>query len=182
MPFEFVNLEPDGIILIKPAIYKDTRGVFSEVYKTSEFKKAGIDADFVQDNYSVSEKGVLRGIHYQREPYSQAKLVRCLEGRIYDVAVDLRPDSKTFKRYVRVELSGDNGYSLYIPRGFGHGFAVLSDRAVVVYKTDSEYNPKADCGIFWKDKSLNIDWGIDFEPVLSDKDLNLPELGQGMKG
>ena len=176
MAFEFINSGLDGVMLVKPEIFSDERGVFSEVYKSSGFKSAGIPADFVQDNCSVSKYGVLRGIHFQKTPYAQAKLVRCVYGKIYDVAVDLRPASKTFKKFIRVELSEENGNALFIPKGFGHGFVALSKEAVVVYKTDCEYNSDADCGIFWADKDLDIDWGIDFEPVLSDKDLALPRL------
>lgn len=173
MPFEFVNLKPEGLILVKPKIFKDNRGNFSEFYKYSEFAANGIDTKFVQDNVSCSCKGVLRGIHYQKNTHSQAKLVRCIKGRIFDVAVDLRPESRTFKQYLRIELSEENGHSLYIPKGFGHGFVVLSEEAVVLYKTDAEYNREADSGIFWNNESLKIDWGIDFQPILSEKDLHL---------
>ncbi len=181
MPFEFVNLQLSGCVLVKPKIYKDERGIFSEVYKHSEFVSNGLDINFMQDNYSFSKYGVLRGIHYQKEPYSQAKLVRCLKGKIYDVAVDLRTDSPTFKRYVIEELSEENGHSLYIPDGFGHGFVVMSAEAVVVYKTGKEYCPEAEGGIFWADDELQIDWGIDFEPQLSEKDKNLPRLKEVFK-
>ncbi len=181
MPFEFINLEPEGIILVKPTVYRDSRGLFSEVYKASEYVAGGIGVEFKQDNMSVSSYGVLRGIHYQKGIYSQAKLVRCIKGKIFDIAVDLRSDSPSFKQSVRVELSEANGYSLYIPKGFGHGFVSLSDEAVVLYKTDAEYNKEADSGIFWADSDLNIDWGIDFQPVLSEKDIKLPGLSEVIK-
>lgn len=176
MPFEFVPQKIQDVVLVKPRVFEDNRGFFAECYKKSDFLKAGIDIDFQQDNHSKSTKGVLRGLHYQKAPYSQAKLVRCIKGRIYDIAVDIRPFSKTFKEYVRVELSEDNKQMLYIPEGFAHGFVVLSDEAEILYKAGAEYNPEADSGIFWADNDLNIDWGIDFAPILSEKDLQLPLL------
>ena len=176
MPFEFERLKIEDLILVKPKVFGDNRGFFAECYKKSDFALNGINVDFVQDNHSKSSKGVLRGLHYQQSPYAQAKLVRCIKGRIYDVAVDIRPDSKSFGKYVKVELSEDNKYMLYIPEGFAHGFVVLSDEAELIYKTSAEYAPEYDSGIRWDDKDLNIDWGIDFEPVLSEKDKNLPYL------
>ena len=118
----------------------------------------------------------MRGLHFQRAPYEQAKLVRCVKGRIYDVAVDIRPDSPTFRQYVKVELSEDNKNMLYIPKGFAHGFVVLSDEAEVLYKAAGEYNAKSDAGILWNDEDIAIDWEIDFNPIVSDKDKNLPML------
>ncbi len=176
MPFEFERLKIEDLILIKPRVFDDNRGFFMESYKKSDFTLNGINVDFVQDNHSKSSKRVLRGLHYQEAPYEQAKLVRCTKGRIYDVAVDIRIESKTFGQYVRVELSEDNKHMLFIPQGFAHGFVVLSEEAELLYKTSSEYAPNADCGIFWADKDLNIDWGIDFEPILSEKDKNHPAL------
>ena len=176
MPFEFERLKIEDLILIKPRVFDDNRGFFMESYKKSDFTLNGINVDFVQDNHSKSSKGVLRGLHYQEAPYEQAKLVRCTKGRIYDVAVDIRTESKTFGQYVRVELSEDNKHMLFIPQGFAHGFVVISEEAELLYKTSSEYVPNADCGIFWADKDLNIDWGIDFEPILSEKDRNHPAL------
>ena len=176
MPFEFEKQSIEYVILVKPKVFGDNRGFFMESYKKSEFIKNGIDIEFQQDNHSKSSAKVLRGLHYQAKPYEQAKLVRCITGKIYDIAVDIRPNSKTFGQYVKVELSEDNKNMLYIPKGFAHGFVVLSSEAELLYKASGEYNPKADRGIFWADKDLNIDWGIDFEPILSEKDQNQPKL------
>ena len=147
-----------------------------ESYKKSEFIANGIDVDFVQDNHSKSSAHVLRGLHYQVNPHAQAKLVRCLKGKIYDVAVDIRPNSNTFGQYVKVELSEENKQMLYIPQGFAHGFVVISENAEILYKTSGEYAPESDRGILWNDKDININWEIDFEPILSEKDKNQPEL------
>lgn len=176
MPFEFERQSISDVILVKPKVFGDNRGFFMETYKKSDFVKNGITEEFNQDNHSKSAAKVLRGLHYQAKPYAQAKLVRCTRGKIYDVAVDLRPKSKTFAKYVKVELSEDNKNMLYIPKGFAHGFVVLSGEAELCYKTGSEYHPEADRGIIWSDKDINIDWQIDFEPVLSEKDKNLPKL------
>lgn len=171
MPFEFERLQIPDVILVKPKVFGDNRGFFMETYKKSEFIKNGITDEFVQDNHSKSGAKVLRGLHYQESPYGQAKLVRCPRGRIYDVAVDIRPNSKTFGKYVKVELSEENKFMLYIPDGFAHGFVVLSDGAELLYKTSGEYAPQADRGIIWNDNDINIDWNIDFEPILSEKDM-----------
>jgi dTDP-4-dehydrorhamnose 3,5-epimerase len=176
MPFEFVRQEIPDVVLVKPKVFGDNRGFFLESYKKSEFFANGIDVEFNQDNHSKSIKGVLRGLHYQKSPYEQAKLVRCSKGRIFDVAVDIRPNSPTFAKYVKVELSEDNKQMLYIPAGFAHGFVVLSDEAELLYKASGEYAPNADSGILWCDKDINIDWGIDFEPILSEKDKSQPKL------
>lgn len=176
MPFEFERQKIRDVILIKPKVFGDNRGFFMESYKKSEFRANGIDVEFNQDNHSKSTKGVLRGLHYQQEPYGQAKLVRCSRGRIYDVAVDIRPNSPTFGKYVKVELSEDNKKMLYIPVGFAHGFVALSDEVELLYKASGEYNPQADRGILWCDKDIAIDWGIDFEPILSEKDKAQPTL------
>ena len=171
MPFEFERLQIPDVVLVKPKVFGDNRGFFMETYKKSEFIKNGITDEFVQDNHSKSGAKVLRGLHYQEPPYGQAKLVRCPRGRIYDVAVDIRPNSKTFGKYVKVELSEENKFMLYIPDGFAHGFVVLSDGAELLYKTSGEYTPQADRGIIWNDNDINIDWNIDFEPILSEKDM-----------
>lgn len=178
MPFEFEKLEIEGLVLVKPKIFGDNRGFFLESYKKSDFVHAGINSEFVQDNHSVSQKGVVRGLHYQIAPKMQAKLVRCMKGRIYDVAVDLRPDSKTFKKWVKVELTGENQYMLYIPEGFAHGFAVLSDEAELLYKTTEEFAPAYERGILWYDENINVDWGLDFEPILSEKDKIQPRFNE----
>ena len=182
MPFEFERLKIKDVILVKPKVFGDNRGFFLESYKKSEFFENGIDVEFNQDNHSKSSARVLRGLHYQAAPYAQAKLVRCSKGRIYDVAVDIRPNSPTFGKYVKVELSEENKQMLYIPAGYAHGFVVLSDEAELLYKASGEYNQNADRGILWCDKDINIDWGIDLEPVLSEKDKNQPLLKDINKG
>lgn len=176
MSFEFIPQQIREVVLIRPKILEDNRGFFLETYKKSEFFKNGITVDFIQENHSKSKARVLRGLHYQATPYEQSKLVRCTKGRIYDIAVDIRPQSPTYKQYVKVELSDENKNLLYIPKGFAHGFVVLSEEAELTYKVDSEYNQEADAGIFWADEELAIDWEIDFPPILSDKDQNLPRL------
>lgn len=180
MQFSFERLSIEEVILVKPKIFKDGRGFFLETYKQRDFQENGIYCDFIQDNCSYSGAKVLRGLHYQKGEAAQAKLVRCVSGCIYDVAVDIRPDSPTFKKYVRVELSAENGYALFIPRGFAHGFVVVSEEATITYKVDNEYNQSADAGIYWADKDLAIDWGVDFTPVLSEKDSNLPVLKEAV--
>lgn len=180
MPFEFEKLEIDGLVLVKPKCFGDNRGFFMESYKKSEFVKNGISTEFIQDNHSKSTKGVLRGLHYQALPKPQAKLVRCSKGRIYDVAVDLRKSSKTFGKWLKVELSEENKHMLFIPQGFAHGFVVLSDEAELLYKTNTEFSPDHDRGLLWCDETVNVDWGIagdgGFEPVLSEKDKVQPRL------
>ena len=182
MPFTFEKQKIEDVILVKPKVFGDNRGFFLESYKKSDFFANGITVEFNQDNHSKSTKNVLRGLHYQTKEFSQAKLVRCSRGRIYDVAVDIRPDSKTFGKYVKVELSEENKNMLFIPSGFAHGFVVLSDVAELLYKASGEYNPSADRGVLWCDKDINIDWGIDFEPILSEKDKVQPKLSEINKG
>ena len=176
MPFEFEQQKIKDLVLVKPKIFNDERGFFMEVYKKSEFYENGIKTEFNQDNHSKSTAKVLRGLHWQASPYAQAKLVRCVRGKIYDVAVDIRKDSSTFGKYVKVELSEDNRHMLYIPEGFAHGFVVLSDDAELLYKTSGEYNKDSERGVYWADEDLNIDWEIDFEPILSEKDKILPRI------
>ena len=176
MPFNFEATQLNEVILVKPQIFKDNRGAFWEGYKKAEFFANGITDEFVQDNISVSQAKVLRGLHYQAGEFAQGKLVTCLQGKIYDVAVDIRPNSPNFGKNLRVELSEENRHALYIPKGFAHGFVTLSSQVILSYKTSAEYNPNADRGVFWADETLNIDWGIDFNPILSEKDLNLPRL------
>lgn len=170
MPFEFEKQKIEGVILVKPKVFGDNRGFFMETYKKSDFFANGITEDFVQDNHSKSTKGVLRGLHYQAKPYGQAKLVRCSKGRIYDVAVDIRKNSNTYGQYLKIELSEENKHMLFIPNGFAHGFVALTDEVELLYKTGGEYVPSADRGILWSDEDINIDWEIDFEPILSEKD------------
>jgi len=178
MPFEFEPQSIKDLILIKPKVFGDNRGFFMETYKKSEFIANGITDEFTQDNHSKSVKGVLRGLHYQAKPYGQAKIVRCAKGRIYDVAVDIRPNSATFGKYVKVELSEENKNMFYIPVGFAHGFVALSDEVEILYKASGEYAPQADRGVLWCDKDINIDWGMDFSPVLSEKDKLQPKLSE----
>ena len=152
-----------------------------ETYNQNDMNEAGLDMVFVQDNQSCSVKGVLRGLHFQKAPHGQAKLVRCSKGRIYDVAVDIRKDSPTFGKYVKVELSEENKKMLFIPEGFAHGFVALTDDVELLYKASGEYCPAAACGILWNDKDINIDWGIDFAPILSEKDSAQRTLAERMK-
>ena len=181
MPFEFKPQEIKDVILVEPKVFGDARGFFMETYKKSDFFANGIDVQFNQDNHSKSTKGVLRGLHFQKAPHAQAKLVRCSKGRIYDVAVDIRKGSSTFGKYVKVELSEENKRMLFIPAGFAHGFVALSDEVELLYKASGEYCPEADCGIIWNDSDINIDWNIDFEPILSEKDKAQKTLGQRME-
>jgi len=180
MPFEFEKLEIPDVILIKPKVFGDERGFFMETYKKPDFERAGIRGEFIQDNHSRSCYGVLRGLHFQREPYAQAKIVRCIRGVIYDVAVDLRKDSPTFGKWVSVILSEFNKWQLYVPRGFAHGFLVLSDVAEVVYKVDNVYAPDYEGGIIWNDPDVGIKWPIE-EPILSEKDKKWPTLREAME-
>jgi dTDP-4-dehydrorhamnose 3,5-epimerase len=175
MPFLFKNLTITDIILIEPKKFPDDRGFFMETYKYSEFSQKGIREYFVQDNCSRSLRGVLRGLHYQRNPYAQGKLVQCLKGRIFDVAVDMRKGSPTFGNWVSVELSEENNLMLYVPPAFAHGFIVLSEAADVLYKCTKEYAPDSDRGIIWNDPDIHIQWPVK-EPILSDKDKRHPFL------
>lgn len=175
MPFTFERLEIPDIILIKPKVFGDERGFFMETYKFSEFVKNGIPYEFVQDNHSKSQKNVLRGLHYQLEPMEQGKLVRCIRGRIWDVAVDIRKGSPWYAKWVAVELSEENKYMLWIPPGFAHGFVALEDNTEVVYKTTKEYAPELDRGIIWNDPTIAINWPIK-NPILSKKDMAQPRL------
>jgi dTDP-4-dehydrorhamnose 3,5-epimerase len=178
MPFEFEKLGIEGLILVKPKVFGDNRGFFMESYKKSDFVQNGIDLEFIQHNHSKSVKGVLRGLHYQAFPKAQAKLVRCIKGKIHDVAVDLRANSPTFGKWAKVELSEENHYMFFIPEGFAHGFVVLSDEAELIYKTNAEFSPQHDRGVLWCDNDINVDWGIDFEPILSEKDKVQPRLAE----
>ena len=180
MPFIFKNLDLEGVILITPKVFNDSRGYFLETFKASDFYAAGIKENFVQDNHSQSTKNVLRGIHFQMHPKPQGKLVRCVKGKIFDVAVDLNPKSPTYLNWVGVELSEDNKQMLYIPPGFGHGFSTLSDIAEINYKCTAEYDFNLDAGISWKDPQINIDWKIK-NPLISKKDEKLPSLKEYLK-
>jgi dTDP-4-dehydrorhamnose 3,5-epimerase len=160
------------LLVIEPQLFKDDRGFFYESYNKTNLDKV-INVVFVQDNESKSYKGVVRGLHFQRPPFEQAKLVRCVSGKIFDVAVDLRKNSKTYGNSFSVELSSENNKQLFVPKGFAHGFQVLSETAIVNYKVDEYYNPDSDSGLIWNDKDLSINWSIDVKPILSVKDLKL---------
>ena len=167
----------EGLLVVEPKLFFDSRGYFTEIYNKERYNAAGITADFVQDNISCSSYGVVRGMHFQRMPYTQAKLVWCLEGRVLDVAVDLRRDSKTYGKWHAVELSAENHRQFFIPRGFAHGFSVLSEKAVFAYKCDNLYHPEAEGGINLFDPALGIDWRIPKDKmILSDKDKKHPDL------
>lgn len=169
------NLE--GLLIIEPKVYGDPRGYFTETYHRSRLESLGIRREFIQDNQSRSTYGVIRGLHFQREPHAQAKLIRVTEGTILDVAVDLRNGSPTFGKWLGMELSAENHLQLLIPPGFAHGFSVLSDQATVFYKCDAYYHPASESGIRYNDPDLRIDWIIDpAEAVISDKDRALPLL------
>lgn len=167
----------EGVVIIEPRIFKDARGYFFESFSQREFDEKVMPIRFVQDNESMSTYGVIRGLHYQRMPYTQSKLVRCVKGAVLDVAVDIRKGSPTFGQHVAVELTEENHRQIFIPRGFAHGFAVLSEVAVFLYKCDNFYAPQADTGIQLWDESLGIDWRIPpTEAILSEKDLKNPRL------
>ena len=174
---EFKETDLKGVYIIEPRVFADARGYFFEAWKQAEFEAHVGPVKFIQDNESMSSYGVVRGLHYQKGDLSQAKLVRVISGRVVDVAVDIRRSSPTFGRHIMVELSGDNKRQLFIPRGFAHGFAVLSPEAVFTYKVDNPYAPRQEAGIRWDDPELAIQWPIDSKDVLtSDKDLRQPLL------
>ncbi|MBQ5782096.1 MAG: dTDP-4-dehydrorhamnose 3,5-epimerase [Oscillospiraceae bacterium] len=172
--FEFIKPEIEGLVVVKPTVFGDDRGFFMETYHKGEFSAAGITAEFVQDNHSKSSKGVLRGLHFQTEN-TQGKLVRVIKGEVFDVAVDCRPDSKTFGKWYGVTLSAENKMQFYVPEGFAHGFLVLSDEAEFVYKCTDIYNPQAEGGIPYNDATVNVEWPqVDCEIKLSEKDKKHP--------
>jgi dTDP-4-dehydrorhamnose 3,5-epimerase len=167
----------EGLFVIEPKVFEDSRGYFFESYQEEKLKQQGINVKFVQDNQSKSCYGVIRGLHYQLNPHAQTKLVRVLDGEIYDVAVDVRKGSPTYGKWFGIELSSENKKQLYIPQGFAHGFSVLSETAIVMYKCDSLYAPGTEGGIVYNDPTLNIDWKVDpAKAILSPKDLLLPQL------
>lgn len=169
---EVIKTSIEGVVIIEPRIFRDARGYFFESFSQKEFDEKVRPIHFVQDNESMSSYGVMRGLHFQRPPYTQSKLVRCVRGRVLDVAVDIRKGSPTYGQHVAVELTEENHRQFFIPRGFAHGFAVLSETAVFQYKCDNFYAPQADGGISIKDESLGIDWQIPVEKaILSEKDL-----------
>ena len=174
---EVIKTNIEGVIIIEPRIFKDDRGYFFESFSQREFEEKVCKTIFVQDNESKSSYGVLRGLHFQKPPFAQSKLVRVIKGAVLDVAVDIRKDSPTFGQYVSVELTGDNHRQFFIPRGFAHGFSVLSEEVIFQYKCDNFYSPQSEGAIAWNDPDLNIDWHIPAEKVvLSEKDSKHPRL------
>ena len=172
---KFINNSLEGLVVIESEIFRDYRGYFLQSYNETQFEEAIGKISFLQDNETKSFKGVVRGLHFQKPPYAQAKLVRCVKGRVLDVALDIRQGSRTYGQHVTVELSGENNKQVFIPRGFAHGFLVLSDYAIVSYKVDNKYAPEYDAGIRWDDPILNIQWEVNSDEVLvSEKDSKLP--------
>jgi dTDP-4-dehydrorhamnose 3,5-epimerase len=175
MPFLFRPLEIPDLILITPDLFRDARGVFSETFKRSVFKRNGIVSDFVQENYSISKKGVVRGLHYQLNPTAQGKLIRVVKGAVFDVAVDIRQGSPHFGNWVGVHLSAEKHDMLWVPPGFAHGLCTLENDTEVIYKVTMEYSPQHERGIVWNDPAIGINWPASC-PVLSAKDSALPEM------
>lgn len=175
--FNFIKCEIEGLYVVETKIFGDERGYFMESYHQQDFKEAGLDMDFVQENQSMSKKGVLRGLHFQKT-HPQGKLVRVISGIVYDVAVDIRPGSKTYGQYHGIILSKENNKQLYIPEGFAHGFLVLSEEAVFAYKCSDFYHPEDEGGIIWNDKTIGIDWpsieGVEY--IISEKDKKHPRF------
>ncbi len=176
MPFTFTQVPLNGVLKIESRVFTDDRGYFMESFKSSDFKKAGIDLSFSQDNHSFSKRGVIRGLHFQRSPNQQGKLVSVFSGKIFDVAVDLRPDSKTYSKWFGIILSEENGTMLWIPPGFAHGFQALQE-SHVYYKATAEFSQKDDAGIRWDDPTIDVKWPQE-KPVVSEKDANLPLLSE----
>ena len=172
-----IRTDIEGVVIIEPEVFGDSRGYFMESFSQRVFEREVAPVRFVQDNRSYSRYGVVRGLHYQKEPYAQSKLVCCVVGRVLDVAVDIREGSPTFGKHVAVELSAENKRQLFIPKGFAHGFAVLSDEALFEYKCDEFYHPEAECGIAWDDPKIGIDWRLPKEDIiLSKKDSEYKNL------
>lgn len=168
---EIIKTEIEGLVIIKPKIFGDERGYFFESFSMKQFQEEVCNTNFVQDNESCSTYGVIRGLHFQKPPHAQSKLVRVVKGKVLDVAVDIRKDSPTFGKHVAIELSEENKLQFFIPRGFAHGYAVLSEEAIFQYKCDDYYAPQSEGSIIWNDPDLNIDWGIPMDKVLvSEKD------------
>ncbi|GAA4098402.1 dTDP-4-dehydrorhamnose 3,5-epimerase [Mucilaginibacter panaciglaebae] len=174
---KFVKTGIEGLLIVEPQLFKDDRGYFFESYSKTKFAVAGIDIDFVQDNQSFSQKGTVRGLHAQSAPHAQTKLVRVIQGRVLDVAVDIRKGSPTYGKYETIELSAENQHQLLIPEGFLHGFAVLEDNTIFAYKVNNYYAKDCELGVLWNDPTLNINWGIDpSEAIVSPKDELLIKL------
>ena len=176
---EIIKTDIEGVIIIKPQIFKDSRGYFFESFSQREFNEKVTPIQFVQDNESCSSYGVMRGLHFQKPPYSQSKLVRCVKGSVLDVAVDIRKGSPTYGKHVAIELSAENHLQFFIPKGFAHGYAVLSKEAIFQYKCDEFYTPQSEGGIQLMDESLGINWPISADDaILSDKDKKYPKLSE----
>lgn len=174
---KLIKTNISGLMIIEPKVFNDKRGYFFEPYNKSKFDQHFGETNFVQDNESKSVKGVLRGFHFQKPPFDQAKLVRCIEGKVLDIALDVRKQSKSFGKFQKVILSGENKKQFFIPRGFAHAFLVLSETALFSYKVDNIYAPEYDSGVIWNDPSLSIDWGVDeTDLIISDKDKKLETL------
>jgi len=167
---QFTRKNIEGLVIIEPKVFGDHRGYFYESYHRQKFLENGLDLNFVQDNQSLSAKGILRGLHFQKPPHAQGKLVRVIRGSIYDVAVDIRKNSPTYGQWQGIELSDKNHKMFWIPPGFAHGFCTLEDNTIVNYKCTDYYNPDAEDGLMWNDPSLGIEWPMDSEPILSEKD------------
>ena len=176
---EIIKTDIEGVIIIKPQIFKDSRGYFFESFSQREFNEKVTPIQFVQDNESCSSYGVMRGLHFQKPPYSQSKLVRCVKGSVLDVAIDIRKGSPTYGKHVAIELSAENHLQFFIPKGFAHGFAVLSEEAIFQYKCDEFYTPQSEGGIQLMDESLGINWPISADKaILSEKDKKYPKLSE----
>jgi dTDP-4-dehydrorhamnose 3,5-epimerase len=174
---EIRTTDIDGLLILEPKVYRDSRGYFLESYRKSWMEEIGITNQFIQDNQSQSSYGVIRGLHFQKEPHAQTKLIRVLEGQIYDVAVDIRRGSPTYGRWFGLEINSENQLQLLVPGGFAHGFSVLSDRATLYYKCDTYYHPESESGIHFGDPDLGIDWKVDMDrAIVSEKDRKLPYL------
>lgn len=173
---EIIETNIPEVLLLKPEVYSDDRGFFLETYREEHLAKRGLDVHFVQDNLSKSQQGTVRGLHYQID-HQQDKLIMVMQGRVLDVAVDLRQDAPTFGQHAAVELSSDNKHQVFIPKGFAHGFSVLSDEALVYYKCSDYYYPQGERGLFWDDPALSIDWQVE-NPIISEKDQQQPRLNE----
>ena len=179
---EIINTPIPDLIILKPRVFKDDRGYFFEAYNDNRYKEAGIKFDFVQDNISYSSKNTIRGLHYQIGDFAQSKLVQVVQGKVIDVAVDLRKNSPTFGKHFAIELSDENNLQFYIPRGFAHGFSVLSETALFHYKCDNYYNIESERGIIYNDKTIGIDWQIELDKaIVSEKDIILPTFENATK-
>ena len=174
---DIIKTKIADLYIVKPDVFEDLRGYFFESYNKEKFIRLGIDQNFVQDNESMSQKGVLRGLHFQKPPFAQGKLVRVMQGAVLDVAVDIRKNSPTYGEWVAVELTQKNKWMYWIPPGFAHGFVALQDNTVFFYKCTNVYNKESEGSILWNDPTLNIDWGID-DPVLTEKDKQSPKFSE----